>query len=244
MSSVVGLDEPMSVREAAAVLGLADSRVRALVAAGRLPGLRVGGRWIVDGYAARDRAASGSRPGRPLSPRVAWALLAGLSSIPVGLPQPEQSRLQARVRRAPVGDPLHWRVWLRERAAVVRYRMPPGEWDALLRDPRLVVGGADGAARGLGLAGGGLHEAYVRAADRHALVRDAGLLSSARPDLVLRVVHGPWPFPAPDRAFAAWAPLPVVAADLADADDDRSRRVGAAELARAARDWAGAPRGV
>lgn len=72
-------------------------------------------------------------------------------------------------------------------------------------------------------------EAYVPEARIAALASQYGLDPDAeRPDVVLRVVDDAlWPF-APEIDVA---PRPVVAVDLLEADDERSRRAGA-DLAR------------
>jgi len=72
-------------------------------------------------------------------------------------------------------------------------------------------------------------EAYVPAARIAAIVKQYGLDPDAeRPNVILRVVDDAvWPF-APEEQVA---PRSVVAIDLLEADDERSRRAGA-ELAR------------
>ncbi len=65
----------ISVPEAAARLGVVAQRVRQRIQDGSLPAERVGGQWIID---EKDlaRIADSSAPGRPLSERSAWALVA------------------------------------------------------------------------------------------------------------------------------------------------------------------------
>ena len=89
----------------------------------------------------------------------------------------------------------------------------------------MVAGGATAASDyGVGLVGGDVTEAYVSSrqlavvAERYALEEDP-----ERPNLLLRVVDDHvWPFEADVKI----APRAVVAVDLLELDDDRSRRAG------------------
>ncbi len=67
-------------------------------------------------------------------------------------------------------------------------------------------------------------EIYVRASRVAGLVDRYALEPNAeRPNLIVRVVDdGVWPFKQDEHV----APWPVVAVDLLDADDERSRRAG------------------
>src|SRR5262245_74781 len=69
----------VGVAEAAAQLGVSPQRVRQLVQEGLLPARRIGGRWVFDTRTLARRAEN-RRPGRPLSPRVAWGLIGLLES--------------------------------------------------------------------------------------------------------------------------------------------------------------------
>ena len=66
-------------------------------------------------------------------------------------------------------------------------------------------------------------EAYVRSEDVESLVDEHKLSESSRPNVLLHVVHGRWPF-APNDRFASKA---VVAVDLLESGDGRARRAGA-----------------
>jgi hypothetical protein len=67
-------------------------------------------------------------------------------------------------------------------------------------------------------------EVYVRAGEMADVVNSYALDEDAdRPNVILRVVEDEaWPFHDDVRV----APWPVVAVDLLDADDERSRRAG------------------
>jgi hypothetical protein len=77
---------------------------------------------------------------------------------------------------------------------------------------------------GVNLVGGDLMEVYVPARSLDAIVDRYALDADAeRPNLLLRVVDDSvWPFAAGVKV----APRPVVAVDLLDSDDERSRRAG------------------
>ncbi len=214
-----------SVAQAAEDLGISAQRVRALIAAGELPARRIGAQWVVDGYAVRRRAEGARLHARPFSSRNAWAALAlAAGEKPVGVDAAAISRLRRRLRSDGLSAmaPL-----LVRRARRVPLRVHPGERDRLLADPALVLGGAAAASRvGLGLIAPESAEAYVPAPEFEGVVKRHALRRSANPNVLLRVVDGPWPF-SPD---ARVAPLPVVAVDLLEDEDPRSQAAGRAAL--------------
>ena len=83
-----------------------------------------------------------------------------------------------------------------------------------------------GADHGVDIVASDFLEAYVSEARIAELIDQYGLDPDAeRPNVVLRVVgDAVWPF-SPEMDVA---PRPVVAVDLLEADDERSRRAGAA----------------
>ena len=89
----------------------------------------------------------------------------------------------------------------------------------------MVAGGTTAASHyGVGLVGGDVTKAYVSSrhlavvAERYALAEDP-----ERPNLLLHVVEGRvWPFEADVKI----APRAVVAVNLLELEDDRSRRAG------------------
>jgi excisionase family DNA binding protein len=211
-----------SVAAVAERLGVTPRRVRQLLSAGEIVGERLGRDWVIDGDQL-ERHLSTRRPaGRPWTPQSAWAILAVANGLePAGSPI-ERSR--ARRRLAAHGlVALAGR--LRARSETRRFYGHPAALERLVRESNVVLGGVSAAAYyGADLVGGDLLEAYVPARRLVPLVRRYGL--EAEPDrhnLVLRVVDDEvWPFASDVKV----APLPVVAVDLLDADDDRSRRAG------------------
>ena len=225
MAIADAIRDARSVPEAARELGLSAQRVRALIAAGELPAHRIGARWIVDGDAVRRRAEGSRLHTRPLSPRNAWAALAlAAGDKPVGVDAASISRLRRRLRSEGLVAiaPL-----LVRRARSVRLRVHPGERERLLSDPALVLGGAAAASRvGLGLIAADSAEAYVPAAEFERVVKHHALRQSANPNVLLRVVDGPWPFDSGARV----APRAVVAVDLLEDDDPRSQAAARSAL--------------
>lgn len=69
----------LTVREAAERLGVSSQRVRQLIYDGSLPARRASAGWLIPASAVTDRART-SPPGRPSSPRTAWAVLELLSA--------------------------------------------------------------------------------------------------------------------------------------------------------------------
>ncbi|MEO8697611.1 MAG: helix-turn-helix domain-containing protein [Acidimicrobiales bacterium] len=212
----------MAVDDAAEQLGVSPRRVRQMLADGVLRGERIGHSWIIDTEAIEVVGARRPGVGRPWSRRSAWALLAvaggaGDEAQPV-------ERARAKRRLAEVGlVGLVGR--LAARAVSRRYYAHPAVLEELGRDPGVVLGGVSAArSYGADILAIGMFEAYVRASvvgsleERYALDADAD-----RPNVILRVVaDDDWPFAENARV----APAQVVAVDLLEAADERSRRAG------------------
>src|SRR5262249_61695412 len=71
--------EYLSVADAAHALQVSPRRVRQLLAARSLPGVRIAGRWLVSPAAVEHRNRSQPAAGRPLSSTSAWQVLAAPS---------------------------------------------------------------------------------------------------------------------------------------------------------------------
>ena len=199
----------IGVKEVAAQLGVTERRVRQLIDAGTLPARRVAGRLLVE-----EAGIPRSRPvARPMSPRIAWALIHLLSNEPVpDISDRELSRLQEKYQTllASPRPAVVLRSWLRDRAKLLRLAVSPSEVKVLLEDPRLVPSGISDARSEM--SAGREAEAYARPRDVEQLVDDH-LMAEANPANVwLHVV---------DRPLARPAPLGLVIADLADHDRAR-----------------------
>lgn len=219
----------MSVDEAAQRLDVIPQRVRALIAQGRLPAQRVGGRYVLD-RAAVDRFARAPRlRGRPLNAANAWALLALLARLPdeqslSERPARSVGRIQALVGQGHESVLAALRS-SESRAAVHKWRVLQGDVDALLEDSELVKSGLSANARGISVryqpARDGV-DAYLSGSHLRVLERKLHpIVDSPEANVLLRVPHGSdWILDEPV------APLSVVAADLLDHEDGRVARAG------------------
>jgi hypothetical protein len=215
----------VSVPDAARLMGVSVARARRLAAEGRVRARLVGGRWLVDAASL----PSAPRRSRPMSPRMAWALVVLSDGGGPDWVEPRESyRLRRALDRLAADDEpeLLLRSWLASRAD--RRRLSASDAHALRSDARVVLSGLSDERAGLSAAGD--VEGYVLADDADALIRDH-LLIDAGPsvDVVLHVSPVLPEVPVP---------LLLVAADLADHDGPR-------ELARAREligDWSAARR--
>jgi excisionase family DNA binding protein len=226
------MDPVLSVADAARQLGVSSEHVRELIRGGQLDAERVGRAVLVSADSVRRRLEI-VRPaaGRPLSPRMAWAFLWHLSGARAPWVSPaERSRVNKYVRRLSVEQ---WPRMLAGRADVHRARMLPGPLNRLREDPRAVLSGVVAASHyGLDLVGNVEDvELYVEPEFFHDLVvRKRINLAPQVPNVLIRV-----PFSAEVLHFSGdhvgFAPPAAVAADLADAGDERSVRAARQLLA-------------
>jgi excisionase family DNA binding protein len=197
--------ELLSLAEASVMLGISPERVRQLVVAGWLPGVRIGNAWAVPRDAVTARRHIPGRPGRPLGARRAWErLLVG----PVALA--ERGRVV-------------------NRAAVHRYEMSRADLDALSTRHPVMVSGVTGAIEH----GEPLHQPgsggdlYLPISLHRRLPDLVALVTNPLGPIVLRVVPDePWlllcnTFPRLREGRPVVAPRSVVALDLCDSGDPR-----------------------
>jgi excisionase family DNA binding protein len=234
----------ISVADAAERLGVSERHVRRLAEAGELSARRVGGRWLIDAEAVRDRSRSEPRSGRPLSLSTACAVLAATNSVlEAGEDSPspfvariEDRRLRYRLRAllADAPPPHQWNHWLRHRAAAERVWVHPGVLDRFADDDRLhPAGGSVVASAGLGIAPGDRWTFYVGENVLEEVLVDYRAQHSDDGQVVMMVV------PAEVSATVLGGPgEPVMSAmvlvDLLASRDARERHV-AAEALNAAR---------
>ncbi len=216
----------VGVPEASRLMGVSVARARRLAAEGRIDAHLVGGRWLVDAASL----PSAPRRSRPMSPRMAWALVVLSDGGKPDWVEPRESyRLRRALDRLAADDEpeLLLRSWLASRGD--RRRLSAPDVQTLRSDARMVLSGLSDARAGLSAAG--YVEGYVQADDADAVIRDHLLIDAGRSaDVVLHV--SPLLPEVP-------VPLLLVAADLADHDGPR-------ELARARAligDWSAAHRG-
>ena len=229
----------LTVREAAAQLGISGQRVRQLISAGSLPARRSSSGWLIR---ADDVAGRGCRaPGRPASPRTAWAVLCMLSSaIEPDAAQAHPCVSDPRLRyhamhvlRAmpdPADDPGRWRALLSSRSRVERMWVHPGLMSRLIEDPQVNAGGDLAAARiGEGLSATGIRDLYVTEQDTERIAASYRLRPDPDGQVILHVV----PSSVPENLIAVrdgLVPAAAAAADLLDEDDPRARRSALRQL--------------
>lgn len=212
----------LGVGDAAAVLGVSSRRVRQMLAHGTLPGQRVGRTWVVNRADLEPLRHRRPPVGRPWQPASAWALLAMASGQAAALSASQRSRARRRLE----SGLEHFLGRLAVRAERRRYYAHPSVVGVLGNEAGVVRSGVSAADHyQLDVVAVDEFEGYVRSLILTALVNRLALDErSERPNVVLRVVDdGLWPF-SPDEKVA---PAPVVAVDLLEAGDGRSRRAAA-----------------
>lgn len=218
----------VSVVEAAEYLEVSPRRVRRMLADDLLAGRQIGREWAIERRALENLRHHRGPVGRPWRASSAWAVLAVAKGDGSDLSPMDRSRARHRLaEHGLVGLVAR----LGARAEMRRFYGHPSVLEPLAAEPGVVRSGVSAAANhGADIVASDFLEAYVPAARIAALISQYGLDPDAeRPNVVLRVVdEAVWPF-APEMDMA---PRSVVAVDLLEADDERSRRAGA-ELADA-----------
>jgi excisionase family DNA binding protein len=222
----------MSVREAAAQLGVSADAVRKHISAGHLPAERRGRDWWLDARAVDRMARQRRRQGRPLSPEMAWAILLLASG---------DDDAAARVVR----NPRYWsrlQAWLRshslaEHASRLHARAEAEEFDAhaselsrILERPDILMTGISAAA-GVGLIGdSSAVEIYAPASHRAELIDEHVLQPGPGRVRIRWAPDDVWPLLQRDNEGRA--PRAAVLLDLLEHDDPRARREAARALAQ------------
>lgn len=207
------------MEQAARALGVSPRRVRALIASNRVPAVRVGRNWALDGSLLWSHRRRGG--GRPISADTAWALLALLSgSQPSWVDVFSRPRLKRRLLDQ------HWLEealqWSEPRAAVHSWRVLPTDLPKL-QDYGLVRSGLAAQIPGLDIVPMGDEvDGYVSSrALTQIEKRFQPSKSTDNPNVVLRVPSQPWVL-----SQGSVAPPAVVAADLLAHPDSRVTRAG------------------
>ena len=213
--------------EAAERLGVSPRRVRQMLSDGTIEGHRVGRGWSIEERAITTAAACRRPAHRPWTARSAWFVLALADGTEPRCSSYERSRAE---RRLAVGLP-NLLDRLGSRARRLSFYTHPGTRDRIAVQPGVVRTAASASPeRGLGIVGSGPLDAYLKSSDLQA-IRDAFVMEerSERANVVFRAVEDQlWPFPG----GASVAPPSVVAVDLLESQDERSRRAGAELLQR------------
>jgi hypothetical protein len=202
------------------VLDVSPRRVRQLLESGQLAGEQLGRNWVIDRGDVDRLRRSGA--GRPWNASSAWAVLELAAGRKPELSPVERSRARRRLADHGLAGLV---VQLRARAERHEGYVHPSVLDRVGGDDRVVRGGVSAAREyRVDLIIQDAAEVYVRAGDVADLADSYALDGDAdRPNVILHVVDdNAWPFDD-DEQIASWA---VVAVDLLDADDERSRRAG------------------
>ena len=194
----------MSLKVASQLLGVSPERVRQLVAAGDLPGVRFGNAWAVPRDAVSARRHVSNRRGRPLGAKRAWAaIIAGQVDLS------NSSRF-------------------RNRGEAHRYSMSAADADHLVGDVGAALSGVDAAVHfGEQLSpGSGEVSLYVSAQMHSALDSLVVAVSDPLGSVVLRVVGDDlWPVVVEASLGRNASPLVVpraaAALDLMESGDPR-----------------------
>jgi len=218
VSGIVIAMNYLSVPEAAAIIGVTDRRVRAMIANGLLAAERIGGRWLLPDTQVDRMAAAPRKPGRPYSPAHAWGLLAiAADRATPWLADRDRRRLSETLSSTTIEDLAPA---LRRRAELRPWFVHPGVLTDFTADDRTVAAGPSATSR---LSYNGPTHLYVSASATDALLSEyRPITDAADPNVIVRIVHGVWPFT--EGESVAW-PV-VVAVDLLEERSDvRARRV-------------------
>jgi hypothetical protein len=216
----MSIDDPISVHEAAAALGVDERAVRLMASAGKIEAVKRGNAWWLDRRSVERRRRQHPGRGRPLSPPMAWSVLLLASGMrgqgePVG-----QDHHPARARRWLDAHALAEHAWrLRARARRESFHAHPSELPRLAARPDVTRTGIS-AADIVGLHGGPSDvELYAPAGRRRDIVAEHALEPGEGPVLMRWVADELWPSVAGDMA-----PRAAVLVDLLEHDDSRARR--------------------
>jgi len=225
-------DGALTAGEAAHRLGVTQKRVYSLVASGALSARRLGNRFLLDPSEVEARKVQGIVTGRPLDQTSAWAVLwlalardtRDLGPWGAYLARNTRWRVRQKLGEGPLATELAALApRLRRRGRLVRMRAHPSDLPRLLDEPDLVRTGVSAAADvGADIVALTDVEAYAPAARFDELRNRYLLEESSNPNVWLRLVDEPCPFPPGTRV----APTTAVAIDLLDSADERTRRAG------------------
>ncbi|SHG41937.1 helix-turn-helix domain-containing protein [Geodermatophilus nigrescens] len=212
----------LTVDEAAARLGVSAQEVRRLVRTGTLPAERIGRTLVLPDDAVDERARMPVGPGRLLAAPTAWATLWELSGERADwLDRSARSRVAARLRSSDAEQVV---AAARERADRRELRALPAYRDRVSAVEGFVASGLS-AADAVGadiVAAGAAVEGYCTEGTLERLRRDLGLSDRGEPNVVVRVPR----FADLPLAGRQHMPVAVVAVDLAESSDVRTRRAG------------------
>ena len=210
-------------RQAAEQLGITQQRIQTLFAAGDVRGRKVAGRLVVDSADIQARLARRPGRGRPLAARVAWGMLWELSGERAHwLAASERSRLRTNIRKLNTDEVV---LRVRRRATLHQYRILPTYVDRLAADAACVASGVSAAsAVGADIVAIGFAEIYTARSTHDRLVKQYATMEGGNDANVnLRVLDDDLIFLLNGRTHM---PSAVVACDLMESPEPRTRRAG------------------
>lgn len=192
-----------------------------MIEAGQIDATKIGGHWLVDSVDIERVASSRNPVGATFSPKNAWGILLLASQLEAPwLSASERSRIKNRLRKQPLMDLVQR---LRSRAQVNRFRCHPSDLKRIEAESALVLSGVSAADEwDVDLVASDTVEGYGQESDLKKLIRKYALKKSSSGEVRLSVPTGIWPFPRDCRV----APHAVVAVDLVESQDERTRRAG------------------
>lgn len=217
----------VSVSDAAMRLGISARRVRALATNGRVPAQKIANRWFVEVDRLGERGRSAGARGRPFSAKHSLGLLY-LASGDDARWLSEYEKWRLRRYALPRLHSLLSR--LRSRANVHAVLAPESVVKRLASDPKFVRSGVSAAEHHRAdISGRSVLDGYYGERDFNNLAYRYALQPApeAAANLIVRGIE--------DGSVLSgrhYMPIGVVAADLADSADARSRRAGVQLLRR------------
>ena len=212
-------------RQAAEQLGVTQQRIQTLFAAGDVHGRMVAGRLVVESADIRARLARRPGRGRPLAARVAWGMLWELSGERAHwLGASERSRLCTNISKLKTEEIV---LRARRRATLHQYRILPTYVDRLAADAACIASGVSAAsAVGADIVALGFAEVYTARSTRDRLVEQYAMVeggNDADINVNLHVMDDDLKFLLNGRTHM---PSAVVACDLMESPEPRTRRAG------------------
>ncbi|HEY0889444.1 MAG TPA: helix-turn-helix domain-containing protein [Nocardioides sp.] len=219
----------IAVKDAAQRLGVSESRIRQLLIAGDLNGRRIGRAWLVDADDIARLQGQQRRPGRPVGPKRAWAIIDILSggSAP-WLSYSERSQVRSYAARLDEPSADDWRAILRGRSELRPVQAHPAALARLDRfDHVLLAGSAEAVRRGFDLVAAGepRPEIYMPIKEWGHIARGLALRPSHDANLIIHHPMLVWPFEGRDAV-----PDATIAADLLHSAEPRAVRAGQLRL--------------
>lgn len=220
-------ESPLSVSDAAEILGVDERAVRFLASSGQLRGVKRGTSWWLDRRSVEQRLRDGPSPGRPLSPAMSWAILLLASGDAQALPglaahQPSRAR-QWLATHSLLKEATKFRARARREA----FDVHPSELQRIVARDDVIRTGIS-AADTVGLHGGPREvELYAPEQIRDAIIAEHAAEPSEGPLLMRWMPDELWP-----AVRTGGAPRAAVLVDLLEHDDPRVRRQAAEALER------------